>query len=364
MDGENPEGNAGESATQNVNKHGGHGDGGYGGPPVVFFSERTFFGGRKPSKTEWITMDEMYESIGKVIEPGSIDALQRVQGLWRIYLLTLTDKVTLLTQGASLRGTPIELLHTNPRRLDGEGTTRVRIKNIPLSVDDTVVTHPLILKGLDVISLTRERFRYKGKMTNCKTGDRIVIVNTMSLKEPLPPFMSFGIYTGRIIHNGQPRKNSKEDKCTKCLQSGHKKAECPNEWMCLSCHVSGHKKGDCPVADKHTDTQNVLTDNTADDASRGRQVNSASAREKAESSSQPANQKNATSPVRTEVDKQVRKLRSTGATPSRAGRPADLTDRSPPTPAEELNELTKRGRHRTSRESSDYSDGEGEHSFV
>jgi len=57
-----------------------------GGAPILFMSEKKLFGDRIPTREEWLKHEEMYESISKIIEPTHITGLQRVRGMWRIYV--------------------------------------------------------------------------------------------------------------------------------------------------------------------------------------------------------------------------------------------------------------------------------------
>jgi hypothetical protein len=215
--------------------------------PLVFMKESELFGTRRPERSEWIQHVEMFKAIGQRIEVSHISGLQRVRGMWRIYIDNLDDKVKLMSDGIPLRGKIIPVLNTNPDRLDGEQTTRIRIKNIPLSADDGVIKRVLTLKGTEVISLIREKLRVDNKLTNCETGDRLVIVKSSSLKEPLPTFMTFGTFTGRVFHPGQPKySTNKPLKCSKCLEDGHTFSNCTNDWVCTVCKMSGHKRSSCP----------------------------------------------------------------------------------------------------------------------
>ena len=155
------------------------------GAPIVFMRERALFGDRRPEKTEWIKHKEMFESLATRVDSTHITGLQRVKGLWRIYLDNLNDKICLLAEGITLRGKSVPLLSTNPGRLDGENTLRIRVQDVPLSVDDGIITRTLILKDIEVISSMREKLRINGKLINCETGDRIVTVKASTLKEPL-----------------------------------------------------------------------------------------------------------------------------------------------------------------------------------
>ena len=179
--------------------------------------------------------------------------------MWRIYLDNIEDKVLLLNQGIALRGRVYPVLSTNPNRLDGENTITIKVMDIPLSVDDGVISRALVMKKLEVISISRDKLRINGKLTNCKTGDRSVIVKASSLSEPLPKFMSFGRFQARIYHRGQVKR---VEKCTKCLEEGHRVSSCPNEWKCTKCMKFGHKKSECEEA---SDAESEMTD-LADDS--------------------------------------------------------------------------------------------------
>jgi hypothetical protein len=98
--------------------------------------------------------------------------------------------------------------------------------------------------------------RVKGKLTNCETGDRLVV-----LKKPIPRNLQIGKYLGKMFHSGQPEFQNRNPydrakTCHKCLKPGHLIYECPNDWVCRKCEQSGHKMMDCPQ-DFH--------DNEADD---------------------------------------------------------------------------------------------------
>lgn len=214
--------------------------------PLVFLKESSLFGDRKPAKDEWLTHTELYTALSEKVNASHITGLQRVRGLWRIYVDNLEDKVKLMTDGVPLRGKNIPVLNTNPQRPDGENTIKIRIKNIPLSADDGTITRVLTLRGIDVIAVTREKLRIKGRLTNCETGDRFVIVKSSTLKEPLPFSMYFGLFNARVIHTGQKTGPQREITCSKCLQTGHRFNQCTHDWVCRICQQTGHKQSDCP----------------------------------------------------------------------------------------------------------------------
>lgn len=244
--------------------------------PLVFLKEQSLFKDRVPEKSEWLSHTELYYAISDKIDPTHIRGLQRIGGLWRIYLDTIQDKITLMNTGVPLRGYIIPVLPTNPNRLDGEQTTRIRVKNVPLSVDDGCIKTGITSYKVEVIDLYREKLRIKGRLTNCETGDRIVIVKTSSLKCKIPRSVYFGQFGGLVFYPGQNETGTQINlKCSKCRQSGHLFRNCPNDWVCATCGVVGHKKADCDIpefgdsseseseSDAQSDTETPASDTIA-----------------------------------------------------------------------------------------------------
>lgn len=145
----------------------------------------------------------------------------------------------------SLRGVNIPIYEKNPYVPDRSDQVRVRVKNIPLSADDSIIVKTLKDYGCELVdNPSREKLRVDGKLTNCETGDRIVFVKP--LKAPLPKEMRMGFFRATVIHTGQIVKSLNQS-CGKCLQDGHRTYECLNDWVCKNCKQSGHKSGDCTV---------------------------------------------------------------------------------------------------------------------
>ena len=219
----------------------------------IFLKDEDVHGSMKPPRSQWLTNVEIYNAIGARVPAECIKGIQRIREMWRIYMDNEGDRLSLLVQGVNLRGRRIPLLSQNPHnpsRLQ-PNTIRIKVKNIPLSADDGQIHRALTLQGCEIQGLFRERLRVNGKLTNCETGDRLVISKT--LDNPIPRNLQIGKYMGKIFHAGQPEfQNRNHDPqannrtCHKCLKPGHFMYECPNDWVCKRCKQSGHKAIDCP----------------------------------------------------------------------------------------------------------------------
>ena len=209
----------------------------------IFLKEYDLFGNRKPTKQEWLSNVEIYKSLSSKISAENILGIQRVGSLWRLYIERATNRVSLISSGITLRAINIALYDKNPYVPDRSDQLRVRVKNIPLSADDSIIVKTLQDYGCVLLEPpSREKLRVDGKLTNCETGDRIVFVKP--LKEPLPKLMRIGLFRASVFHVGQ---GSKAQTCGKCLQEGHRTDECVNDWVCKQCKTTGHKSDACPI---------------------------------------------------------------------------------------------------------------------
>ena len=98
---------------------------------------------------------------------------------------------------------------------------RVRIKNIPLSADDSIIVKTLKDSGCELAeNPSREKLRVDGKLTNCELDDRIVYIKPP--KEPLPKVIKMGIFRakGQLTQGvtltpmppGSPKNHRKADR--------------------------------------------------------------------------------------------------------------------------------------------------------
>ncbi|CAC5365637.1 unnamed protein product [Mytilus coruscus] len=164
---------------------------------TIFIKESDFFGNKTPPKELWITHVEIYTALEHKIKPQFGRGIQRIKQMWRIYLDSEVDRMLLLTEGITLRNKSVPLHSQNPYyQKDEYITTTVREKNIPLSADDGQIDKELRQRNIEVFTINRERLRVDNLVTNCWTGDRVVICKKFD--KPLPRFLTIGQYTARI----------------------------------------------------------------------------------------------------------------------------------------------------------------------
>ena len=246
------------------------------------------FGSRKPERSLWLTNVEIYKAIGDKVQAQCIKGIQCVREMWRIYMDNEEDRQSLLVQRINLRGRQIPLHLQNPHNPSRyqPDTIRIKIKNVPLSADDGQIDRALAMEGCEIQGIFRDRLRVDGKLTNCETGDRLVISKLLS--KPIPRMLKIGKYIARVFHPGQPEfqnRNYTQDSdktCHKCLTPGHFIYDCPNDWVCRKCHESGHKMMDCSKdfnvensepEQHHAGTDDRQDDETKQDDSKGRKTN-------------------------------------------------------------------------------------------
>jgi len=168
----------------------------------IFIQESDIFGTTKPNRDQFLTRVELYKQIGLQIDSSHIKGIQRVRGLWRIYLDNMYDRNS-LAEGIVIRNKRVRTYDRNPRVVVHEHPTyvRIRVKNVPLSTDDGHILRILETLGCHINNNYRERLRVDSMLTNCQTGDRIVI--SSPLETPLPRNILIGKYRATIIHRGK-----------------------------------------------------------------------------------------------------------------------------------------------------------------
>ncbi|CAG2189688.1 unnamed protein product [Mytilus edulis] len=211
----------------------------------VFVEESDVFSHipKEATRGLFLTISEMYKAVGAVVPDRSVMGLQRIKGLWRIYLDTLKGKEFLLSEGLEIRGKSISIYSMNPRVRIQENSTdvKIRIKDVPLSADDGQILRALEGYNCVILKHLRERLRYNDMITNCQTGDRIVYCEG-PLTSAIPKSIPIGKYRATVIYRGQQNDNIK---CNKCMELGHTTKNCENDWKCRICGESGHRQNEC-----------------------------------------------------------------------------------------------------------------------
>ena len=174
---------------------------------------------------------------------GTIDGATCISGLWRIYPLTPTARVSLLTKGIVMGNKTILLESINPFVLkngvnESQGT-RLTISNLPFSYSNEAVARNLVSAGFKLRSqILFEKTRGPDKLlTDWKNGRRYcwITLPTQEVKRNL----KMGSFTAFLYF----REMKNNMVCRKCLQQGHRAVDCPNEEVCLSCKLPGHRRG-------------------------------------------------------------------------------------------------------------------------
>ena len=191
--------------------------------------------------------EDMFKALGTAVPYKDIAGIQKIGSLWRLYIDNQANRIRLITEGLKIRNSVVQVFDRNPfLSYDNEYATRVLIKDIPLSVHESVILGELENKKCKIHGpIIYQRLRVDGKLTQCLTGDRVVFVDLPS--QPLPRFMKFHTFKARVFHFGQ-ESASQGAVCSNCLQDGHHKSQCTNEKICRLCRQVGHMQITCPIA--------------------------------------------------------------------------------------------------------------------
>ena len=199
------------------------------------------------NETNRLSVLEMCIGAEKVSGAGSILGAQTIRGLWRIYPTTKEGRTELLIKGVRLRGTVIQVSHTNPfvlREASGEEkpTTKLWIDNLPISVADSEIEHSLSKIGCELRSkITMEKARDNDKkLTRFLTGRRFVFISIPPA--PLDPVLNVSAFNAKLYHREQ-KIAGKPATCSRCLKTGHHVSQCDGEVVCRQCGQTGHKQG-------------------------------------------------------------------------------------------------------------------------
>lgn len=209
---------------------------------------------------------EVYKSLLKNVPSSQIMGIQRIGGLWRLYIIRQETRINLITSGVHIRDTCVAVYDTNPFRPgESENLLRLTIKDIPLSVNNSVILDELEKRKYKVSGkVTLQKLRVDGLLTNCLTGDRVIFIERPT--QPLPRLMSFGIFRGKVFHANQIAKDQTNVTCSNCLIKGHHRSSCKSKVVCRFCQKEGHYQRDCPIPDIEHETDIEKLSETPKDA--------------------------------------------------------------------------------------------------
>ncbi|KAK3091407.1 hypothetical protein FSP39_019679, partial [Pinctada imbricata] len=152
-----------------------------------------------------------YQELVNMCRCKSPKSLQRVRGLWKIYLGSSADRDKLVINGLLSQKTHSSLF-------DGQNYLRLPAKNKPCSAD-------------------RERLRIDAMLTTCQTGDRIIMCDPLA-----ESLLQADSNSSRPI---SPKKSTVTSAYRKVKTQ--KLAECPNDWICRACKTPGCKEAEAII---------------------------------------------------------------------------------------------------------------------
>lgn len=222
-----------------------------------------------------VDLQDMYKALCKSVDTKNIVGVQRIGGLWRLYIAERELRIKLITEGLQIRNASVRVYDKNPYLLhENENAVRVVIKDVPLSVHESVIRDGLESANCKIYGpITYPKLRVDGKLTQCLTGDRAVYIDPPP--QPLPRYMHFHSFRARVFHHGQPNSEAAIT-CSRCLQTGHHRTKCTNQMVCRLCKNTGHIQNSCPAAagknhqqpeaDKQTPTRSQSGDSSRGEA--------------------------------------------------------------------------------------------------
>ena len=195
---------------------------------------------------------DICKELFKVVDQETIRTVQRVRGLWRIYLKTEDARMKLMVQGFCWKSRSVRIYDKNPYHATTTlpdpsiKTVKVIISNLPESVENNEIEAMLKRMGCKIEAKLREEFIRDddGKITSIRNGNRSILVEEEHIQSnPLPRFAFCGNWKCNIFYRNQPRNQKRDVTCYHCGQVGHTQKQCKNERQCKACHQYGHIEG-------------------------------------------------------------------------------------------------------------------------
>ena len=131
------------------------------------------------------------------------------------------------------------------------------MKDIPLSVADSVIVHELEAMKCKISGkVARQKLRVNGELTNCLNGDRVLYIEPRP--KPLERHVRIASFRARIFHDGQTIVS--QATCSRCLATGHHASTCTKPCVCRTCNKPGHKSYECPSSRDQSARNSGATD--------------------------------------------------------------------------------------------------------
>ena len=166
----------------------------------------------------------VYEALSNSFGATNIEGIQRIAGLWRIYMKNKAKRLDIITkQTVVINEKHVRLYDENPfnnNNQKNEKRDKLTVRGLPLSVNNDEIKQILEEQQVKICSPIKFTFLRKedGTLTSCKTGDRFMFIEKAD--ETVKRNHTIGGYQCTIVHHGR------------------------NNFLCKSCNKIGHKIGD------------------------------------------------------------------------------------------------------------------------
>ena len=201
---------------------------------------------RYEEKTRFL--QEIYTSVSKSASEDDINGIQLYPSKWprTVFISVKSEnaKNKLLVEGLDFDGKHIELQDEH-----GGPVLKVTILDAPFEMDNEQIQELLKCFG-DIIKIEDEYLSFDGRVTSCKTGNRVVHFSAITSEIPVQinaiyhgcPVVLTTWYRQRSTNVTNVVKN----KCMKCGSNDHDTRGCPSpERLCFACKKPGHSNAQC-----------------------------------------------------------------------------------------------------------------------